>query len=213
MSVVIPQVTAWLAQVGVVRDTIVTIAADRSWTEAVIATSQLIVSLAVLGLLVALVLALFALRKGVRELTQLLHSSYGELSAAAHSVRNVADDVKGISGALREDVEDFGATVRAVNTGVRTVLEGAEDRLQRLGALVDVAQEEAEDFVVASVSTMRGLRLGASTLRRSLSFAGRNGLFRSGKRRRPRRRFREETDGDGRRDERPRIRSRVRQQR
>lgn len=200
-------------QAGAVRDTIVTIqVADRSWMDVVITTSQFIVSLAVLGLLIAIVMVLLALRKGVRELTQLLHSSYGELSAAAHSVRNVADDVKGITGALRGDAEEIGVTVRAMNDGVRSLMADAEDRLYRLGALVDVAQEEAEEFVASSVGTMRGLRIGASALRRSLFFAGRNGLFRPRKKRRPRSRL------DGRRsarmdddDERPRIRPRVRQ--
>ncbi|HSA56703.1 MAG TPA: DUF948 domain-containing protein, partial [Gemmatimonadaceae bacterium] len=171
------------------------------------------VSLAVLGLLIAIVMALLALRKGVRELTQLLHSSYGELSAAAHSVRNVADDVKGITGTLRGDAEEIGATVRAVNDGVRSLVADAEDRLYRLGALVDVAQDEAEEFVAASVGTMRGLRVGASALRRSLFFAGRNGLFRPRKKRRSRLLRRDGRRRDRARDddERPRIRPRVRQ--
>lgn len=212
MSVLEPSTIAFL-QAGAVRDTIVTIqVADRSWVDVVITTSQFIVSLAVLGLLIAIVMVLLALRKGVRELTTLLHSSYGELSAAAHSVRNVADDVKGITASLRNEAEEIGVTVRAVNEGVRSLMADAEDRLYRLGALVDVAQEEAEEFVASSVGTMRGLRIGASALRRSLFFAGRNGLFRPRKKRRPRSRL------DGRRglhardeeDERPRIRPRVR---
>lgn len=206
--------TIAILQAGAVRDTIVTIQiADRSWMDVVITTSQLVVSLAVLGLLIAVVMVLLALRKGVRELTQLLHSSYGELSAAAHSVRNVADDVKGITGSLRNEAEEIGVTVRAVNDGVRSLMADAEDRLYRLGALVDVAQDEAEEFVASSVGTMRGLRIGASALRRSLFFAGRNGLFRPGRKKR-----RSRSRPDGRRgfhagddeDERPRIRPRVR---
>lgn len=206
--------TIAILQAGAVRDTIVTIqVADRSWMDVVITTSQLVVSLAVLGLLIAIVMVLLALRKGVRELTQLLHSSYGELSAAAHSVRNVAEDVKGITGSLRNEAEEIGVTVRAVNDGVRSLMADAEDRLYRLGALVDVAQDEAEEFVASSVGTMRGLRIGASALRRSLFFAGRNGLFRPGRKKR-----RSRSRPDGRRgfhagdddDERPRIRPRVR---
>lgn len=198
---------AWLYQSAALRDTIVTIQvpAGRSWTDIVIAGGQLVVSLAVLALLVAIVLMLVALRKGIKELTTLLHSSYGELSAAAHGIRNVADDVKGITGSLRGDVDELGATVRAVNDGVKVVLGRAKKRLRRLDALVDVAQAEAEEFVVNSAATLRGLRFGASALRRSLMFAGRGSAV---KRRRRRRRFRAARDGaDRRAAERPRIRT------
>lgn len=200
---------AWLYQAAAVRDTIVTIQvpAARSWTDVVIAGGQLVVSIAVLALLVAVVLMLVALRKGIKELTTLLHSSYGELSAAAHGIRNVAEDVKGITGSLRGDVDELGATVRAVNDGVRVVLARAKKRLRRLDALVDVAQAEAEEFVVNSAATLRGLRFGASALRRSLMFAGRGSSI---KRRRRRRRYRAARDGAGANErsvERPRIRT------
>lgn len=198
---------AWLWQAATLPDTIVTlqVPAGRSWTDVVIAGGQLVVSIAVLALLVAIVLMLIALRKGIQELTKLLHSSYGELSAAAHGIRNVADDVKGITGSLRGDVDDLGATVRAVNDGVRMVLKRAKRRLRRLDALVDVAQSEAEEFVVQSAATLRGLRFGASALRQSLMFAGRGtGL----KRRRRRRRRARTSDGAERTGpERPRIRT------
>jgi hypothetical protein len=186
-----------------VRDTVVMIPANRGFMETLAVTGQFVVSLVVLLLLFAVVFVLLALRKSVQELTKLLNSSYGDISATAHSVRNVAEDVRGITQSLKTDVGAMSDTIRRVNSGVRKVVRRAEFRLERLDALVGVAQEEAEDFVLSSASTLRGVRLGASALKRSFLSARRRGQKR--KKRRPvRDDYRTERGG-----ERPRIRTRV----
>lgn len=200
----------WMALLLQTRDTVVSIPMPvaQSWTTSVVSVSQLIVSIAVLGLLVAVILALLALRKSLFELTKLFHSSYGDISAAAHSVRNMSDDVRAITSSVRGEVEGVGDTVHALNEGVRNAMQRAEDRLERLDALVGVAQDEAEDFIVSSASTLRGFRFGAGMLRRSFGFARRNG----GARRFRKRRLRDERKASRREDageERPRIRRKV----
>ena len=189
-----------------IRDTVVMIpaAAEKSVMETLAATGQFAVSLVVLILLGAIVFVLIALRKSVQELTRLLHSSYGDISAAAHSVRNVAEDVRGITQSVKTDVGAVSDTIRHVNSGVRRAIRRAEARLHRLDALVGVAQEEAEEFVMSSASTLRGVRLGAAALKRSFLSARRRGLKR--KKRRP---IREETVRSDRGRDRPRIRTRV----
>jgi hypothetical protein len=108
---------------------------------------------------------------------------------------------------LRTDVDAVGDTVRVVSDGVREAVTRAQRRLQRLDALMQVAQDEAEDFVVSSAATLRGLRFGAGVLRRSFLFARRNGA----KRVKKRRRFREPSRSVGAAtdEERPRIKSRA----
>lgn len=189
-----------------IRDTVVMIpaAADRSVMETLAVTGQFAVSIVVLILLGALVFGLIALRKSVLELTRLFHSSYGDISAAAHSVRNVAEDVRGITQTVKTDFGAVSDTVRQVNTGVRKAVRRAELRLRRLDALVGVAQEEAEEFVMSSASALRGVRLGAAALKRSFLYTRRRGIKR--KKRRPPRDDdrRREPSADG-----PRIRTRV----
>lgn len=188
-----------------IRDTVVMIpaAVDRGVMENLAATGQFVVSLVVLILLGALVFMLMALRKSVQELTKLFHSSYGDLSAAAHSVRNVAEDVRGITQTVKTDVGAVSDTLRSVNSGVQRVVRRAELRMRRLDALVAVAQEEAEDFVLSSASTLRGVRFGAAALKRSFLSTRKRGLKR--KKRRPARRgVRRDAGVDG-----PRIRTRV----
>jgi hypothetical protein len=201
---------SWLAialmlQDQVVRDTVVMIPADRGFMETLAVTGQFVVSLVVLVLLGALVFVLLAMRKSVHELTKLLTASSGDISAAAHSVRHVAEDVRGITQSVKTDVGAMSDTIRHVNSGVRKAVRRAEVRLHRLDALVSVAQEEAEDFVLSSASALRGVRLGASALKRSFLSARRRGV-----KRKKRRRTRDvEQSMSERGAERPRIRTRV----
>jgi len=189
-----------------VRDTVVMIpaAAERGLMETLAVTGQFAVSVVVLVLLGALVWVLLAMRKTVQELTKLVHSSYGDISSAAHSVRNVAEDVRGITQSVKTDVGAVSDTIRRVNSGVRRAVRRAEARLDRLDALVGVAQEEAEEFVLSSASALRGVRLGAAALKRSFLYTRRRGLKR--KKRRPLREkdTRPERTGAG-----PRIRTKV----
>jgi hypothetical protein len=166
-----------------VRDTVVMIPAARGVMETLAVTGQFVVSLFVLGLLGAVVFVLLALRKSVQDLTRLLNASSGDISAAAHSVRNVVEDVRGITQSVKTDVGAVSDTIRHVNKGVRRAVRQAEARLDRLDALVGVAQEEAEEFVMSSASALRGVRLGASALKRSFLSARRRGIKR--KKRRP----------------------------
>jgi methyl-accepting chemotaxis protein len=188
-----------------VRDTVVMIPAARGFMETMAVTGQFVVSLFVLILLGAIVFVLLALRKSVQDLTRLLNASSGDISAAAHSVRNVTEDVRAITQSVKTDVGAVSDTIRHVNKGVRRVVRRAEARLQRLDALVGVAQEEAEEFVMSSASALRGVRLGAAALKRSFLYTRRRGQKR--KKRRPLRgdgRRAAERGGDG-----PRIRTRV----
>ena len=193
-----------LLQDQAIRDTVVMIPAQRGFMETLAMTGQFVVSLVVLVLLFAVVYVLLALRKSVQDLTKLLNSSSGDITAAAHSVRHVAEDVRGITQSVKTDVGAVSDTVRLVNSRVRRGIRRAEARMKRLDALVGVAQEEAEEFVLSSASALRGVRLGAAALKRSFLFTRRRGLKR--KKRRPMRSEdrRAERSGDG-----PRIRTRV----
>lgn len=208
MSLTSPGFLLLLQDQGVgIPDTVVMIPADRGFMETLATGGQFVVSVVVLVMLFAIVFVLFALRKSVQDLTRLLNASSGDISAAAHSVRNVAEDVRGITQSVKTDVGAVSDTIRHLNSGVRRAMRRAEGRLRRLDALVGVAQEEAEDFVMSSASALRGVRLGAAALKRSFLSTRRRGL-----QRKKRRAFHTEEpesrppSGDR---ERPRIRKKV----
>ncbi len=163
---------AVLQQTAALPDTIVTrTITERSWLETLVAVEQAIVGLFMLGMLVVLVLILIAIKKSVQELTKLIQLSFSDISGAAHSVRNVADDVSFMTRSLRKDIEHIGETITEVNGRVREAVEGAEDRVRRFGELVDVVQDEAEHLVDSAASAVNGVKTGASVLRRGFALA------------------------------------------
>jgi uncharacterized protein YoxC len=176
--------SSWLLQATTqFPDTIVTKqVAVRAWWQTLIDIEQAIVPLALIALLAAIAFGVYKLGQGLQEVSRLVKASTGDLSGAAHSVRNVAEDIRGITGAVRGDVEGLSDTVKTVNERVRAAVSVAEERVQRFDALIDVAQEEVEDFVVSAASTLRGVRTGANVLRRSFWFARRGGVSRSRRR-------------------------------
>jgi gas vesicle protein len=178
------------------------IAITRSgWVETMANVGQAIASIAMLAVLVAGLLALAALRKSILELQKLMEASYGDLSNLARRANQIADNVQDVTSSIRVEIDNVRDTVRDAQDRVRNGLDGAEERVRRLAALVDVAQEEAEEFVVSTATALRGVRTGASVLKKSLAFVRGNGHR---KRKRRREWKRERAD-----DDRPRIRSRV----
>jgi hypothetical protein len=101
------------AQAQGIRDTVVMIpaAAERSVMETLAASGQFAVSLVVLILLGAIVFVLIALRKSIHELTQLLHSSYGDISAARIGAQCAAER-QGITQSVKTDVGAVSDTIR-----------------------------------------------------------------------------------------------------
>ncbi|MBV6521383.1 MAG: hypothetical protein MNPFHGCM_01519 [Gemmatimonadaceae bacterium] len=170
---VLNQPLLWgLPQAAALPDTIVTrTIVERAWLDTLVSVEQAIVGLAMLGMLLTIVLVLVAIRKTLQELSRLVQTSIGDVSGAMHSVRDVADDVRGITRTLRSDFETVSETVRDVNDRVRDVVEDAEERVRRFGALVDSVQSEAEDLVETATDTLHGVRDGATALRHGFSFA------------------------------------------
>jgi hypothetical protein len=168
----------WAMQVASAPDTTYTrIVTDRSWFDVLILIEQAIVPLLLIALLAAIAFGVYKAGQGIDQVKRILLTSSGDISGAAHSVRTVAEDVRAITTSVRGDVEAVGETVRDVNSRIKSAVSHAEMRARRLDALVEVAQEEAEDFVVSAAATLRGMKEGASVLRRSFFFTRRNGLF------------------------------------
>jgi len=158
------------------RDTIVALAFQpRSGWETAASVSQVLIALVMVLLLAAILAALSALRRTMAELGALVQASRDDIAVAARSVRLVAEDLHAVTSVARSEVGALADTIRDVNEGVQRLLRRVRSRLRRLDALAELAQEEAEDFVVSAAATLRGVRMGASVLRRGLQLARRNG--------------------------------------
>jgi uncharacterized protein YoxC len=204
----------WLLQNAAQTDTSVTkVILDRSWWQVLVEIEQALVPLLLIALLVSVVITIGKVAKGIEEVQRLLQASSNDISQATQSIRKVAESVQGVTDSVRTEVEGVTETVHSVNDRLRAAAAHAEDRLRRFGALVDVAQEEAEDFVISAASTLRGVRRSAKVLRRSLFFIRGNGALRARRRRRASDRDEERRRRKQEGRERPGIRTPVEDQR
>lgn len=162
--------TMWLAQVAAsaLPDTIVTktVAARPGWFETVSSVASGLVSITLLVLTAALVPAAWNFRKTYKRVSQLLDRVYGDVAPIVRHASATADNVAYITAAARADVQDLRGVVAEATGRMQEAVALAEERLHALAALLEVAQEEAQDAFVTAAATMRGVRQGARALRR-----------------------------------------------
>jgi hypothetical protein len=67
---------------------------------------------------------------------------------------------------VREAVDEVTDTIRTANDTMRDAVATADERFHELDAIVRLARDEAEDLVVGTASSVRGVRRGLSAFRR-----------------------------------------------
>jgi methyl-accepting chemotaxis protein len=128
------------------------------------AVSTIILTLVVLGVLVALIGVLLQLRKlarSVGEVTKRLEKDAGPVLERAKSVM---ENVDFITAAVRSDVQKLNDSVARLNDRLKQASERMEERIQDFTALVEVLQSEAEELALDTAAAVRGVRAGTRTL-------------------------------------------------
>ncbi len=154
-------------------------AGDLAGTVKTIATSQVIMAVAMILILAiaaaAGVMLFSALRSVLRtvrslqsELTPKVEPLLGQVTQIAEKANQVADD-------LRQDVDTVHDTVAEINRRVRHAADATEQRLRRLGAVLDIVQEEAEKLLIETTATARGAQAAARALREARNDDGHDG--------------------------------------
>jgi uncharacterized protein YoxC len=119
-----------------------------------------VMTITVIILTVALVPAAWNFRKSYKKISDMLDKIYGDVNPLMRHASAIADNVDYVTTSIRVDVQQVSQTVAAVNQRLQDALEGAEDRMKQLNALLDVVQEEAESAFVTTASTIRGVQTG-----------------------------------------------------
>jgi len=149
-----------------------------TWAPAVTAVSTAIIAL---GVLVGGAVALILLRHLIR-LTDLLHRVIDGFDRDTRPVleqaRTVLTETNRIAGKVGREVERITDATGDVRERVLRAVDGVEDRLTDLDALLDVIQEEVEETVLDVGAALRTTRRGASvfrTIRRALGGGDKRG--------------------------------------
>jgi uncharacterized protein YoxC len=143
-------------------DTIYTkqVVAEPGLWEKIMSVASGVMTITVIILTVALVPAAWNFRKSYKKISEMLDKVYGDINPLMRHASAIADNVDYITTSIRVDVQQVSQTVAAVNQRLQNALEGAEDRMKQLNALLDVVQEEAESAFVTTASTIRGVQTG-----------------------------------------------------
>ena len=143
-------------------DTIYTkqVVAEPGLWEKITSVASGVMTITVIILTVALVPAAWNFRKSYKKISEMLDKIYGDVNPLMRHASAIADNVDYITTSIRVDVQQVSQTVAAVNQRLQDALEGAEDRMKQLTALLDVVQEEAESAFVTTASTIRGVQTG-----------------------------------------------------
>lgn len=152
-------------QAAVLPDTIFTkqVAEDPSWWDRVTSVASGVLTLTFLALSAALIPAALNVRKTHKKISDTLDRIYGDINPIMRHASSITDNLDYISTSLRVDVQQVNQAVASTSQKLLKAAELAEDRINELNALLEVAQEEIEAVFVASVSTIKGVGTGAAT--------------------------------------------------
>jgi uncharacterized protein YoxC len=121
---------------------------------------------AVVGFVVALIPAVWSLRKTHRRVGDLIDRLQSDVTPVMRHATTIADNLNYITTSLRADVEHVHRVVSATHERMDDAVRAVEVRAKEFDALLSVAQEEAEDAFVATAAAVRGVRAGASAFAR-----------------------------------------------
>lgn len=136
------------------------------WVGPTAAISLVIIALAFAAIAAGLVLVARAAQREIAEVSEKLESIRGDLHDAMHAVRRVAETGEDLSGKLKEEVQHYLATSRAIRHDLERGVRRVKTRLADLDAIYEVVHEEVEDTALDVAARVRSLRNGAGMVGR-----------------------------------------------
>ncbi|UCC73103.1 MAG: hypothetical protein JSV86_00635 [Gemmatimonadota bacterium] len=125
-----------------------------------------IAAVAVLGIgMMVLARAIFKVTRSLHKVDEALTTIGRDARPVLDRARAVGENLNFIVMSVRKEVDRVSDTISVANDRLEDALEAAEERVQELGALIDVVQGEVEDTLLTATSALRGIRTGARLLR------------------------------------------------
>jgi uncharacterized protein YoxC len=137
---------------------------DPGWFERTTQILDALLTLAFIALAAAVIPAAWNFRQSYKKISDLLDRVYADVNPIAHHASRIAENVDYVSTAIRADVQRASALVTDAERRLQRAVARAEARAKELEALIEVAQEEAEETFVTAASTFRGVRASMVSL-------------------------------------------------
>lgn len=130
------------------------------------AVAIIVIALFMVVLLAAGIPAFLAVRRLSETLARAAHDLSERAEPVLERLRTISESVDYIARSLRSDVRRLNATVARFTDRLSSAADRMEERVEDLNALLDVMQGEAEDLLLDTASTVRGVREGVRALGR-----------------------------------------------
>lgn len=214
-------ISPWLLQAGTLPDTIVTMPV-RGWMDYTSGTLQLIVLVLAIVVLGATAYVMLTVKAAVESAKSTVEKLTADVRPILKQATDVATDAREVVAMLRTDVERITQAAGVVSDQMLDLAEAVEERVDNVGAVLDVVQGELEETVLSATATLRGARLGGRALAGGLGRAIMGTMkqsdggpsardkasLRNRQRRRRERELRDAEDFDSQEVRKPRVRSR-----
>ncbi len=128
------------------------------------AVATVILAVVALGVLVAVGLLLLQLRRLTSSLKEVTRRMEVRAGPVVDRARSVAENVEFITTAVRTDVQKLNEAVARITQRLNQASDRMEERIEEFNALVKVLQEEAEEILLDTAATVRGVRAGSRAL-------------------------------------------------
>jgi uncharacterized protein YoxC len=148
------------------------IVADRDWFDTTVGIAHALNSLVLLALVIVLIPLAIALTKNVKDLRAFLDKLQDDIRPITGHAKRISANVEEISDSVKDEVRQVKQTVGQATRGLHTAVESTEKRLRDFGALMDVAQSEAERVVVGTATAARGVRAVATAVTNAIKGDG-----------------------------------------
>jgi uncharacterized protein YoxC len=137
---------------------------DPGWFERTTQILDALLTISFIALAAAVIPAAWNFRQSYKKISDLLDRVYADVNPIAHHASRIAENVDYVSTAIRADVQRASALVTDAERRLQLAVARAEARAKELEALIEVAQEEAEETFVTAASTVRGVRASMVSL-------------------------------------------------
>ncbi|MGW8268055.1 MAG: hypothetical protein ACWGSQ_16930 [Longimicrobiales bacterium] len=155
---------AMLAQLPTPASDTVVVMVPPSFLATTEAVSTILLTVVVLGLLIAILNGLIQVRRLSRSLGLVLERLERDAGPVVDRARSVAENVDFITAVVRTDVQKLNESVARLNDRLKEASERMEERIQDFTALVEVLQSEAEDLALDTAAAVRGVKAGTRSL-------------------------------------------------
>lgn len=143
----------------------------QSWVGPTVAIAQAIMALCVVGVAVAVLLALKEAREKTQGLAHELAEIRKDLSPALKALNHLGESGAEVAELARDEVRELVDSSRSLRRSVSRGVRRVEQRLGDFDALAEVVYDEVEDTALSAMTTLRTVREGSGMigqLRRAL---------------------------------------------